>query len=369
MTIDPWTELSASELIAVFEYLYGDYDEGVWLSPADVSELSYANPAFERLVGERASDTIADPFAYLQAVHPDDRPERRSLRQTLRESHPADGQPGDVRSVFRLSDGTETVRWLSERVFPLPDSDGEIRYWCGFIRDITDHHEEVATLSTQVEQLRLVSQTFRHDIRNSANLGMDLLRNARRDGDEEETLAVIESTLERMVEQTESMRDMTKLTLALSEESETVSLPRAIEGELASVSLLTDSVTLKTCGTVPDIRIRASESLPLAFRCLIENAVRHNDGESPVVALSSSLSNDRVAVHIADNGPGIPDNRKEAVFERGVALSENGGSGFGLSFAETLVTQYGGKIYLTDNEPHGSIFTVVLPRVNPESGE
>ena len=362
MTTDPRTAPPTSEVITALQYVYDTAEQAVWISPDDLSEVSYANEAYERLAGGRSPEAMADPFAYLPEVHPEDRQDRRALRERLAHSASAEAH----RTLFRVSDGTGSVRWLCERVFPLSDPDGGVRHWCGVLHEVTDHHEEVRTRRTQVEQLQQVSQTFRHDIRNSANLVMDLLRNARRNGVDEDALAAIESTLERVVDQTESMRDLTKLSLALADDPRPVPLPKAIEGEMASVSLLSESATVEITGDVPDVDVEASAALPTAFRCLIENAVRHNDADSPVVSLSSTLSSESVAVHIADNGPGVPDDEKESVFERGVAASENAGSGLGLSFANKLIIQYGGGIYLTDNDPRGSVFTVVLPRASGE---
>ena len=65
-------------------------------------------------------------------------------------------------------------------------------------------------------------------------------------------------------------------------------------------------------------------------------------------------------VEISDNGPGIPDNEKEEVFEPFFSRKE-GGTGLGLLISRKIVESYGGSITVTDCEKGGACFTVFLP--------
>ncbi|MGH7230418.1 MAG: ATP-binding protein, partial [Nitrospiraceae bacterium] len=90
---------------------------------------------------------------------------------------------------------------------------------------------------------------------------------------------------------------------------------------------------------------------------------------------------DRILVEVADSGPGIPSNQREAVFERfhqleGAADRRFGGTGLGLAIARDFVTLLRGTITIGDALEGGALFTVALPRhapdgadVHPESGE
>jgi len=64
-------------------------------------------------------------------------------------------------------------------------------------------------------------------------------------------------------------------------------------------------------------------------------------------------------VRVGDDGPGIPDDRKETVFEPRTGTDH----GFGLYLVRTLVVSYGGEIRVEDNEPRGSVFLVELPAI------
>jgi signal transduction histidine kinase len=79
------------------------------------------------------------------------------------------------------------------------------------------------------------------------------------------------------------------------------------------------------------------------------------------VQISTALDEGTATVAIADNGPGIPDDRKETIFGKGEKGLDSPGTGLGLYLVRTLVEQYGGDIWVEDNDPEGSVFYVELP--------
>lgn len=111
------------------------------------------------------------------------------------------------------------------------------------------------------------------------------------------------------------------------------------------------------------------EDLHRALTNLIDNAVRH--GAKTDVKLT--LSQPRVIIAIEDDGPGIPDARKEAMlqpFVRGDAargMNEKTGFGLGLSIAHAVIEAHGGSLTLLNREPHGLVAQVVLPQAEPET--
>ncbi|PPD44033.1 MAG: histidine kinase [Methylocystis sp.] len=99
------------------------------------------------------------------------------------------------------------------------------------------------------------------------------------------------------------------------------------------------------------------------FSNLIENAINHADD----VELSISAGNGRLYIDVADNGPGVPDEAKESVFEPfvrgqpGRTIGNHSGFGLGLSIVRSLVESHGGTVELLDREPKGLIARVSLP--------
>jgi signal transduction histidine kinase len=108
----------------------------------------------------------------------------------------------------------------------------------------------------------------------------------------------------------------------------------------------------------PDVHVEANEALDNVFANLLNNAVEHNDSPQPRVTVTLATDERTVTVRVGDDGPGIPDDRKEDVFEPRTGNDH----GFGLYLVRTLVTSYGGTVRVEDNEPRGSVFVVDLPR-------
>lgn len=97
---------------------------------------------------------------------------------------------------------------------------------------------------------------------------------------------------------------------------------------------------------------------------LIDNAVRHTP-EGSRVTLDAGRDGDWLELRVLDEGPGIPPELRERVFDKGVQLGgdtrERTGRGLGLAFCRLAVTSHGGTIRIDANEPHGSAFVVRLP--------
>ncbi len=114
----------------------------------------------------------------------------------------------------------------------------------------------------------------------------------------------------------------------------------------------------------PRIRARMRPALMRrAVRNLIENAVKY--AGSAEVRLDAPPGS--VAIEVCDRGPGIPADKREAVFDPFTRLEtsrnrETGGIGLGLSLARAIVREAGGTITLADRDGGGLIATITLPR-------
>ncbi len=80
-----------------------------------------------------------------------------------------------------------------------------------------------------------------------------------------------------------------------------------------------------------------------------------------------------VLVTVSDEGPGIPDDEKERVFDRFYQTAagrsvRSRGVGLGLAICREIIAVHGGAIWVADNEPRGSVFHVLLPGI-PEGAE
>ncbi|WP_027138658.1 hybrid sensor histidine kinase/response regulator transcription factor [Gaetbulibacter saemankumensis] len=66
-------------------------------------------------------------------------------------------------------------------------------------------------------------------------------------------------------------------------------------------------------------------------------------------------------ITVSDSGPGVPDAKKELIFERFYHGKDRSSSGIGLHLAQSLIKAHGGNIYVEDSELGGTKFKIVLP--------
>ena len=94
---------------------------------------------------------------------------------------------------------------------------------------------------------------------------------------------------------------------------------------------------------------------------LLENSITVlPNGGTIEIAISCNKEEQVVYMEVRDNGPGVADEDKLRLFEPYFSTKKSG-TGLGLAIASTVVSDHGGQIKVTDNEPTGAILTVELP--------
>jgi len=122
-------------------------------------------------------------------------------------------------------------------------------------------------------------------------------------------------------------------------------------------------------GDLPPVRADPSQ-LGQLFQNLVENAVTYADeaGVSPQVEVSGTRADGMVRFTVTDNGPGIPEEAGDDVFEifsRGGA-HEADGTGIGLALCDRIVTRHDGRIWTESAAGDGATFHFTLPAVEDD---
>jgi signal transduction histidine kinase len=99
---------------------------------------------------------------------------------------------------------------------------------------------------------------------------------------------------------------------------------------------------------------------------LLENALKHGNRPGLLVKIRAERRDDAVVIEVADNGPGIPYEDQEHIFERFYRVHKHrsrdtGGTGLGLSIVKNVVHAHGGTVTLRSDPGRGATFTVSLP--------
>ena len=144
-------------------------------------------------------------------------------------------------------------------------------------------------------------------------------------------------------------------------------LDTVLNREIESVRTMDDSVTVHTPADPLGEPVQADEALATVFRNLLTNAVRHNDTKQPTIWISITDAGTEVVVRISDNGPGVPEQSRDVIFGRNEKGLDSSGTGIGLYLVETLVSGYGGAVWVETSEHGGATFAIRLQKANPTS--
>jgi len=225
-------------------------------------------------------------------------------------------------------------------------------------------HERSAELERQNDRLAEFASVVSHDLRNPLNVAQGRVELARDECDSEHLDAVAGAH--------ERMDTLIADLLTLAREGERVS-----ETEPVRLSAVVDSCwrTVETANATltveDDLWLRADESrLRQLVENLMRNAVEHG-GDDVAIAVgplgdgkgagreggASDGTTDEVGFFVEDDGPGIPEAKREEVFDAGYSTSQEG-TGFGLRIVEQVATAHGWGVRVVEGRDGGARFEV-----------
>ena len=99
---------------------------------------------------------------------------------------------------------------------------------------------------------------------------------------------------------------------------------------------------------------------------LIDNAIKYNDKERPVIRISITARDNSTIITVSDNGNGIPEAYVKKIFDKFFRVPSGNvhnvkGYGLGLSYIKAITDLHGGSINVTSTVNEGSTFTITLP--------
>lgn len=115
------------------------------------------------------------------------------------------------------------------------------------------------------------------------------------------------------------------------------------------------------------LRARADlDRLQQVFVNLVENAIKYGRAAGRMTVTGRARLDGQVELCVSDDGPGIPEEAKERLFERFYRADrarsrETGGTGLGLSIVKHIVQSHGGEVWVESEPGHGAKFFFTLP--------
>jgi len=260
-------------------------------------------------------------------------------------------EPGDRETVegrHRRKDGSTfpVDVWLNRLEF-----NGEEQF-IALSRDITERKRRERKLESQRDDLEVLNQMMRHDIRNDLQL-VQLHAELLSDHVGPDAERYLDSLLESVgnaVSLTETARELAEVMLGAEDTEQRVSLALTLDQKLSELRSSYDTADIEVVGSVPPVEVIGTDMLGSVFRNILQNAIQHNTVSDPRVAICCEETDDAVIVSIVDNGPGVPDDQKEEIFGKGEKGLGSDGTGIGLYLVHTLVESYGGEVWVEDGE-------------------
>jgi PAS domain S-box-containing protein len=241
--------------------------------------------------------------------------------------------------------------------------EGETRGYVAVFVDTTKQRRYASTS-------RVLSRLLRHDLRNELNLLYGYLDQAATVVDDTDALEALDRAheqVEQIVGRSDRVRQLRE-TLERSYDAETVPLPldTLLETRVKAARVRFPDADI-SLGEVPSVELYADDLLPIALDELIENAVEHNDAETPRVAVDAVDRQTDVIIRISDNGPGVPAGQIDLIFGREDVDALHHGTGLGLFMVDSIVSNYDGTVWVESDEAGGATFVVRLQRAAAEA--
>lgn len=336
--------------------------------------LCFANEAYVRFTGRTSQEMQGRPFLDSfpsGACSPDERARMATTLAALIE------QPRVLRIATRFrpkrrgGDGSDLARDWNVLAWPVVES-GQERASYLLIRadDVSSGTPPVAAAPAPgSEDFVQFAYVASHDLQAPLHSIIELSQLLRRQlGDAAapqalKSLAFIEDCSVRM-------RQLIVELLALAKAGADV--PRTAPVDSAELVRSLDAMLAAGPGAarigvdtpLPRVRGNRAELLQL-FQNLIGNGLKfHAPGVIPEVRIAARCEGARWHFTISDNGIGVPENRREKIFELFTRLHPQDrypGTGLGLALCKRIVERHGGRIWIEANEGQGSRFHFLLP--------
>ena len=329
-----------------------------------------ANDAFLNIVGYSRDDVILGRLSFTDLTPPEwARADARLLAELA-----STGTWRPSEKEFFRKDGSRVPVLLGGAAF------GELRHQgVAFVVDLTERKRAEAELAhaNRVATMGELTASIAHEVNQPLAA---LLTNAetavrwlsRQPPDLKKTRQSIDRTIndgKRAADIVTRIRNFSKKAPARKEDLE-------INEAILEVMILTRAA-VSDHGVL--VKMQLFEGLPLilgdrvqlqqVILNLIMNAVEAMSevakGSRELLISTSKAELDGVLVTVSDSGPGLPQASPGRIFEA-FYTTKSSGLGMGLSICRSIVEAHGGQLRATPNEPHGAVFSMMLPiRENP----
>jgi two-component system phosphate regulon sensor histidine kinase PhoR len=135
----------------------------------------------------------------------------------------------------------------------------------------------------------------------------------------------------------------------------------------ADLNSRAENKNMELINELPDLMAKADTNrIDQVLANLVENAIKYGRPHGQVSIGGKKIDGDEIEIHVSDDGPGIPAEALDRVFERFYRVDkarsrDQGGTGLGLSIVKHIVQAHGGKVWVESELGKGATFFFTLP--------
>jgi len=321
-----------------YKEIFEKAEVGIALNDPDTGTVGQVNERYATLMGYSRDELQDMTIEEISADHPsfDQDAAMEKIQHTLA------GERQQFDWLFERKNGS---RFWGEVVLKRTMIGPQDRL-LAFVRDISDRKQYERVLEQKNQGLDEFASIVSHDLRNPLNVAQLHLEMAREEYDTDHlgSVARAHTRMETLID------DL--LTLARAGDTigdiTAVDLAELVESCWRNIETGSTELLTEIDSTVTADRRRLRQLL----ENLLANSVEHGDGTVTVTV--GTLSN---GFYVEDDGPGIPEDNRDDVFEAGYSTAEEG-TGFGLSIVKQIVDAHGWDIRVTDGTDGGVRFEI-----------
>jgi two-component system NtrC family sensor kinase len=324
--------------------------------------FTYVSPRVYEVLGAAPAEFVGQP--HLFGVHPDDQP---TVTESFREVMAGENLSTQMEFRARHADGT--WRTLRASAGPLFDADQKISGVVSSLRDITEARTFEQQLM-QKEKFASMGQMMAgaaHELNNplTAILGVsDLLRERASD---DATRRQVDIILQQARRAAAIVQNLLALAVPTGQKRLKVKveevIAKVVESHQKSLQQRNIVADVTIAGKLPEVE-GDPRLLAQVFANILLNAEQAISAvrDKGTVRISLSQAGSSLLVEFADDGPGIPREIADKIYDPFFTTKRpGGGSGLGLTICLGVIKDHGGRIEVRSSEGAGAAFRIFLP--------
>lgn len=283
----------------------------------------------------------------------------------------------EINTEYRMKHQSGDYFWVEESSLSVADNNGEVTRIVGTLTDISDRKDAEQALkkytkdlqrsNSELEQFAYVAS---HDLQEPLRMVAsftDLLAKRYADKLDEKGLEYIAYSVDGAKRMQKLINDLLSYSRVGREQKpfEEVDLNQVLQDARDNLLVLINDKSADISSPVLPTVFGDYQELLQLIQNLLSNALKYARTDTPpVISIEYKQQPDRTMVFsIADNGIGIEPEFSErifVIFKRLHGKNEYDGTGIGLAICKKIVERHGGKIWVEQNQPEGSVFKFTL---------